>query len=151
MKNRIKYFMVLPYKERMKQLGEIRLTEKDVFQEVMLLTKVKMKEERKENIKIYWNDLDMKIVDVYQVPDLPRPLEKYQIEKLIECGCIAKKDLIIGEHYLGKCRNADTAVWTGVEFEYQRNKFGRIYPEIINHFEDDNGFDLFVPIRKIDG
>lgn len=28
-----------------------------------------------------------------------------------------------------------------------RNKFGSTYEEYINHFEDDNGFDLFVPIK----
>ena len=28
-----------------------------------------------------------------------------------------------------------------------RTKFGYTYPEDINHFEDDNGYDLFIPIK----
>ena len=37
----------------------------------------------------------------------------------------------------------------GDVFEYQRYKFGFTFPEKINHFEDDNGYDLFVPIREL--
>jgi hypothetical protein len=37
----------------------------------------------------------------------------------------------------------------GEVFEYQRYKFGCTFPETINHFEDDNGYDLFVPIREL--
>ena len=69
---------------------------------------------------------------------------------LIRCGKKKKKDLIIGKTYLGECRNADRAVWNGEVFIYQRTKFGYTYPENINHFEDDNGFDLFVPIKVIE-
>ena len=72
------------------------------------------------------------------------------IPNLIRCGAIPKKDLIIGKTYLGECRNADRAVWNGEVFIYQRTKFGYTYPEKINHFEDDNGFDLFVPIKIIE-
>ena len=72
------------------------------------------------------------------------------VPNLIRCGAIPKKDLIIGKTYLGECRNADRAVWNGEVFIYQRTKFGYTYPEKINHFEDDNGFDLFVPIKIIE-
>ena len=149
MEDRIKKYMDLPFKERMVEIAKIRVAEKVIFQKVMQLTKDKQIEERKKNIRMYWEELDTPILKWEDIPDLPKPLEKYQIEKLIECGVIAKKDLIVGENYFGKCRNADTAVWLGDEFEYQRNKFGDVFPETINHFEDDNGFDLFVPIKKL--
>ena len=32
--------------------------------------------------------------------------------------------------------------------EYDRYKFGFTFKEKINHFEDDNGYDLFVPLRE---
>ena len=69
------------------------------------------------------------------------------IPKYIECGAIPKSKLIIGKTYLGSCRNASGAVWEGDYFVYQRYKFGYTFPEKINHFEDDNGYDLFVPIK----
>jgi hypothetical protein len=30
-----------------------------------------------------------------------------------------------------------------------RWKFGTSYVDSVNHFEDDDGYDLFVPIRKV--
>ena len=35
-------------------------------------------------------------------------------------------------------------------FFYIRNKFGKLFLERINHPEDDDGFDLFIPFRKIE-
>lgn len=58
---------------------------------------------------------------------------------------IYKKDLIIGGIYLGECRNSDSAIWNGKTFTYQRSKFGDTFMESINHFEDDDGYDVFVP------
>ena len=60
---------------------------------------------------------------------------------------IPKKDLIIGQVYIGKCRNTDEAIWNGKQFEYERYKFGIKYTETINHFEDDDGYDLFIPLK----
>jgi hypothetical protein len=34
-------------------------------------------------------------------------------------------------------------------FEYKRYKFGFYYDEDINHYEDDDGYDVFVPFEKI--
>jgi len=95
-----------------------------------------------------WKNL-IKIESWADVPRLPIPLTIWHIEKLIEAGAIPKKDLIDGKMYYGKCRNANEAVWNekrGV-FTYKRNKFGHVFDEEINHFEDDSGFDLFVPIK----
>ena len=71
------------------------------------------------------------------------------IPNFIRCGAIPKDKLIKGKTYFGSCRNADKAIWLGDQFEYIRHKWGDSYPEKINHFEDDNGYDLFVPIREI--
>ena len=71
------------------------------------------------------------------------------IPNIIRCGGIPKNDLVVNSTYLGSCRNADRAKWNGQLFEYIRNKFGTIYIEEINHFEDDDGYDIFVPIKVI--
>ena len=63
---------------------------------------------------------------------------------------VMKEDLEIGECYYGKCRNASIAIWDGKVFTYMRTKFGSTFPETINHFEDDDGFDLFAPYFKLD-
>lgn len=57
-----------------------------------------------------------------------------------------KKDLVKGQDYTGNCRNADSATWDGKKFIYYRYKFGYWYTESINHFEDDDGYDVFVPM-----
>lgn len=64
---------------------------------------------------------------------------------------IPKNELIEGCIYAGKCRNADHAVWLGDKFEYIRYKWGSHYKETINHFEDDDGYDVFVPMEIIKG
>ena len=74
--------------------------------------------------------------------------EKYVVKNFIRCGAIPKKDLVIGKTYIGSCRNASEAVWLGEQFEYDRYKFGFTFKEKINHFEDDNGYDLFVPLYE---
>ena len=79
----------------------------------------------------------------------PEFYQKYVIPNFIRCGAIPKDKLVKGKTYFGSCRNAETAVWLGDKFEYIRHKWGDSYPEKINHFEDDDGFYLFVPIREI--
>lgn len=76
--------------------------------------------------------------------------EKYVIPNFIRCGAIPKDKLVKGKRYYGSCRNASEAVWLGDEFEYIRYKFGDTFPERINHFQDDDGYDVFVPIRELD-
>ena len=62
---------------------------------------------------------------------------------------IPKSELVEGVTYDGECRNADEAVWLGDRFEYDRYKFGYTFKEKINHFEDDEGYDVFVPMEII--
>ena len=79
-----------------------------------------------------------------------KELHEYVTKRYIELGAIPKNDLVVGHTYEGDCRNAHIAVWKeNGRFEYQRTKFGYTYPEEINHFEDDNGYDVFVPIKDI--
>jgi len=85
--------------------------------------------------------------DIYDIPHLPKPLLDFHIKALIRCGAIPKKKLIIGEYYLGRNRNTKIAQWNGEEFVYLREMK---YIEKCFHFEDDNGFALFTPLKKIE-
>ena len=60
---------------------------------------------------------------------------------------IPKSELEFGKVYEGECRNADEARWGDGKFVYERYKFGHRYEELINHFEDDDGYDVFVPME----
>lgn len=101
-----------------------------------------------DSIKEYFENLQpFKSID--DIPDIPRITEtdhKIIVENLIRCGAIPKSELIIGKSYLGNCRNTNLAVWNGKEFVYERYKFGTKYLDRINHFEDDDGYDLFIPL-----
>ena len=41
-------------------------------------------------------------------------------------------------------------MWNGFCFKYDRYKFGVYHRDEINHFEDDDGHDLFVPLMLLD-
>jgi len=62
---------------------------------------------------------------------------------------IPKSELITGVIYDGYCRNTNRATWDGEEFHYKRHKFGTTFDDTINHYEDDEGYDVFVPIKEI--
>lgn len=116
--------------------------------------KEKIKEERERQHKKAWEENKTPFVHSYDVPMLPvvdpKEWKEFYVPILIERGAIPKDKLTIGKKYYGECRNANVAIWLGNEFEYQRYKFGYTFPEKINHFEDDNGYDLFVPIRELE-
>jgi hypothetical protein len=63
---------------------------------------------------------------------------------------VRKTDLVDGEYYYGRCRNSHCARWNAEtqEFVYMRTKFGSRFAETIKHPEDDDGFDLFVPLFR---
>jgi len=111
---------------------------------------IQIREERKQRIKEYWENLP-KINTPKDVPDLPRvdiqEWRDYYVPKLIEAGAIPKKDLVINQFYIGEHRNAQVAKWNGDKFVYMRTKFQNVYEDTCNHFEDDDGFALFVPIK----
>lgn len=102
----------------------------------------------------YWKNLQHFKGNPDNIPDLPKTdfetWNKLIVPKLIECGAIPKRDLIIGKKYMGSCRNSSEATWNGTVFIYERYKFGSYYNDEINHFEDDDGYDLFVPLKIIE-
>ena len=110
----------------------------------------KEKEERYNDILEYWKNRKP-FRDEDDIPSVPivrkEDYDNIIIPNIIRCGGIPKEELIVGETYIGDCRNASEAVWNGKVFTYMRKKFGYTYPEDINHFEDDNGYDLFIPIK----
>lgn len=60
-----------------------------------------------------------------------------------------KSELVVGQMYKGMCRNATEALWNGTTFEYEREKFKTTYTEKLPHPEDDQGFDVFMPLRSL--
>ena len=62
---------------------------------------------------------------------------------------IPKNTLVKDKEYIGNCRNSNKAVWKGDHFEYKRYKFGNYYTDKINHYEDDDGYDVFVPVEVV--
>lgn len=91
-------------------------------------------------------------------------------EKTVSPFIMLKKDLKDGIYYYGYCRNARVARWDAEgecrfydpkfgkdvvlkergRFVYIRTKFGCQFPESINHPENDNGFDFFIPVCVIE-
>lgn len=71
------------------------------------------------------------------------------LKAAIAAGMIPKNQLIKDHIYLGHCRNADHAVWDGKRFEHIRYKFGHPMQDHVPHPQDDDGFDVFVPVRVI--
>ena len=124
-------------------------------------------EERAKNVVEYWRKRTKRFETPEDIPPIPcfneDKIEKAKEyteliqQKMIELGAIPKAALIDGHTYLGNCRNAYKAVWCGGTsgnvdlgyFVYERTKFGCTFPEKINHFQDDNGYDVFTPIKDI--
>ena len=117
-------------------------------------TLLKKKEKEKKDWKDKWYNMKpFETVD--SIPEIPllEDKELYEeviVKNLIRCGAIPKDKLEVGATYEGTCRNAEEATWNGKCFDYKRYKFGWWHNDKINHFQDDNGYDLFVPLRKIE-
>lgn len=118
------------------------------IKERLLKEKEKLLEDRIER----WNNLKpFKTVD--DIPEIPllndnALYENLIVKNLIRCGAIPKDKLKVGAVYEGTCRNTDKATWNGEHFVYKRYKFGQWQDDKINHFQDDNGYDLFVPLKR---
>ena len=65
---------------------------------------------------------------------------------------ITKDNLKHLKHYVGICRNSTVAQWNEKEdkFIYLRYKMGKYMVDEINHPEDDDGFDLFIPLKELE-
>ena len=147
----------------MKTIEELEKELKKLREELDIARREKLPEEVRKEISekigetvtqlhlIYLQNMEPFNGDVEKIPSIPicseKEYEEIVIPNFIRCGAIPKKDLIAGRTYIGECRNASEAVWNGEVFIYQRHKFHLVYPEEINHFEDDDGSDLFIPIK----
>lgn len=69
----------------------------------------------------------------------------------VEAGMIPLDRMQDGMMYAGHCRNADTAVWHAAtkDFVIMRTEWGQTFPEHIPHPQNDEGFDVFVPVLEI--
>lgn len=112
--------------------------------------------ERHQKILNYWKSMDVKFNYDYDVPNIPNSLTKEEydeiiIPSLIRCGAIPKKDLIDGQCYYGDYRNNNLGKWDKEKnkFIIWRSKFGNWILDDCNHFEDDDNFALFVPIKEV--
>ena len=104
------------------------------------------------NLEEYFNNLE-KFTSVEDIPEIPKTDKEFYdnviIPNLIRCGAIPKSELQIGKVYLGSCRNTTKAMWVGNHFVYKRHKWGFEFDDEINHFEDADGYDLFIPIAIV--
>ena len=119
---------------------------------LLALAQKRKAEERQGRIERFAQMQPFNTVD--DIPDIPimenkEDYEEIVVKNLIRCGAIPKDKLEVGVRYEGACRNATEAVWNGKQFEYKRYKFGDWMEARINHFQDDDGNDVFVPIKKI--
>lgn len=82
---------------------------------------------------------------------LPSVICKGWLSVAAERGLLMKVDLKDGHYYLGRSRNASVARWDAARerFTYMRVKFLSVYPEDICHPEDDDGYDLFFPLKEV--
>jgi len=80
-----------------------------------------------------------------------KPATKEEIAEANKKGMILKKDLKDRSLYKGYCRNAQEAMWVKEieRFIYVRHKWGSEFLEDICHVEDDNLYDLFIPLEEI--
>jgi hypothetical protein len=104
-------------------------------------------------IENYKEFLNRKFKDLNDIPEFPRcNSEEHEelVNLYIKAGAISKSELKPGGWYIGQCRNTTIAQWWPKSgFNYIRYKFGDKYVDTINHFEDDNGYDLFIPFKLI--
>lgn len=99
-------------------------------------------------LNLKFSQLDENTIQNIHVPRCENKEEELFVqETLIKLGAIPLHELEVGKTYIGECRNASEAVWQGDHFVYQRYKWGSTFPEKINHFQNDDGYDVFVPIK----
>jgi hypothetical protein len=96
---------------------------------------------------IYFPDIDNFDENTIFNIHLPKPIPYGLFHEMYNKGIIPKKNLKKNTYYRGKCRNASVALWNGFEFIYVREKFGSTFNEEIKHPEDDDGYDLFIPLE----
>ena len=96
-----------------------------------------------------WNDEYEAILAKIGRP--PNPITKEWLEEAYASGMIKISDLKDGVEYYGCCRNSSVARWNAKDgrFYYTRTKFGSSFEEGIECCENDDGFDLFIPVAEV--
>lgn len=81
---------------------------------------------------------------------LGQPVTAEKLNRAYLKGMIPLSELVDGKSYYGHCRNATIAVWhaSKQKFTYIRTKFGDSFEEDIVHPEQDEGYDIFVPMKE---
>jgi hypothetical protein len=108
--------------------------------------------EQQRRMDEFWKNLKP-LKEPKDVPNLPvvgkKIFDEIYVPKLIKAGAIPKDKLIDGQVYIGRHRICTLAKWNKEKnvFEYWRHKFNYDFIDTCNHFEDDNDFALFVPIK----
>lgn len=99
----------------------------------------------------YWENLEpfTCVEDIPEIPliDDPELYSNVIVSNLLRCGAIPIDKLECGRTYFGNSRNTEEATWNGHCFYYKRKKFGYSLDDTINHFQEDDGHDLFVPLK----
>jgi len=119
--------------------------------DVALDLRKKQEFDRETRVREAWDNLTP-FVNTWDVPRIPIvPKEEYlrfYVPRLIKAGAMPKKDLVDGQVYIGDHRRCKIARWNKAlnKFEYVRHKMGGTFMDTCNHFEDDDGYALFVPI-----
>lgn len=114
---------------------------------------IQEQEERKNKIKQHWNNLK-KFKKPEDIPSLPetnlQDWKNFFVPKLIEAGAIPKKYLVDGKIYYGQNKNARVAQWDEERncFFYIRKELNEIFEDKCSHFEDNDGFPIFVPLGE---
>lgn len=113
---------------------------------------IKADKEQKQVFKLRKNR--ERFIEFLELPEIsiPKEVTPQVMKDLIDKGMLPKSELEDHAYYIGSCRNAMVARWNNEldKFTYMRNKFDNIFPENINHPQDDNGFDLFTPLKKVE-
>lgn len=124
---------------------------KEEFKELIANKFAIEKEERALKMLNHWNNLST-LINAEDVPFLPRvdkvEWQEFYVPRLIKAGAIPKEKLVDGVWYYGEYRNSNYGKWNAnkQKFGLWRHKFGWMWDDC-NHFQDDDGFALFVPLR----
>ena len=116
----------------------------------------RQKQEREEAELRRWDNLP-RLEKREDVPTLPRVEEQewkeFYVPRLIKAGAIPLVELQDGAVYEGDHRCGKVARWheEKQEFEYPDWEFNVKTTARCNHFENDDGFALFVPLKKVAG
>jgi hypothetical protein len=113
-----------------------------------------LRKERNLVIKKWWENFNTPMLEPKDVPTanvFGEDYQKYVIPALIRNGGIQREKLKDGHFYYGQWRSGNFGKWDEEKgrFDIWRNKWNQWYLDQVNHFEDDDNFALFVPLKEI--